>query len=514
LKKRYLAGIDIGTSGCKSIIIDETGEVMGSSIAEYPLYTPQPGWAEQDPEDWWKATAESMKRAIEKSGIDPNLIAGVGLSGQMHGLVALDGNNQVIRRAILWNDQRTAKQCQEIVDAVGGLNKLLEYTNNRMLPGYTGGKILWFRENEPDLYEKTKIILNPKDYIRFKLTGGFATEVSDASGTGLFNVKDRRWSYELLSILDIPKELLPTCYESDEITGTVTEEAAGDTGLPVNLPVVGGGGDAVIQTTGMGLIEEGILGITIGTAGIAAMGLASFRPNPEGRLQLFCNNAKDLWHVMGVTLAAGGAYKWYRDTLCELEKMQAAERGVSVYELLDKSILTSPPGAKNLIFLPYLSGERCPHPDPAARGSFIGLNLLHNKADLTRAVMEGVTFSLCDVFELIKGLDENMQAKSIITSGGGARSPVWRQIQADIFQLPVRTVSGSAEGGAYGAALVAGVGTGVWNDLAEACGVLKTETETMPNPDLKDRYRELFEIYKGLYPALKASFDRLSGGAL
>ncbi len=323
LKKRYLAGIDIGTSGCKSIIIDETGEVIASSIAEYPLYTPHPGWAEQDPEDWWKATVLSMSHALQKSGIDPNLIAGVGLSGQMHGLVALDDNYQVIRRAILWNDQRTAKQCQEIVEAVGGEEKLIQYTNNRMLPGYTGGKILWFRQNEPHLYEKTRIMLNPKDYIRFRLTGEIATEVSDASGTGLFNVRDRRWSHELLSILEIPEKLLAPCFESDEVTGSVTEDASRESGLPVNLPVVGGGGDAVIQTTGMGLIEEGILGITIGTAGIVAMGLDSFRHNPGGRLQLFCNNSRNLWHVMGVTLAAGGSYQWYKNTLCEWEKMQA-----------------------------------------------------------------------------------------------------------------------------------------------------------------------------------------------
>lgn len=510
MTKRYLAGIDIGTSGCKSIIIDETGQVVASDIAEYPLYTPQPGWAEQNPEDWWSATAKSMARALQASGIDPSLLAGVGLSGQMHGMVALDENHQVIRPAILWNDQRTAKQCQEILDAVGGADRLIGYTNNLMLPGYTGGKILWLRESEPHLYEKTRLILNPKDYIRFRLTGEFATEVSDASGTGLFDVRNRRWSDDLLALLGIPKTLLPPCFESDEVTGRVTGRASQETGLPEGLPVVGGGGDAVIQTTGMGLIEEGILGTIIGTAGVVAMGLDSFKDNPGGRLQLFCNNSPNLWHVMGVTLSAGGSYQWFKNTLCQEEKAQAAQTGTDVYELLDRSVSSSPPGSKRLIFLPYLGGERCPHADPAARGTFVGLSLLHNKADLARAVMEGVTYSLKHCTELINTLDRRMRITSIITSGGGSRSPVWRRIQADVFQLPVRTLSGSGEGGAYGAAIVAGVGCGVWNSLAEAAENLKTETETLPNPQMAGVYEELYEVYKESYPALKSVFDKLA----
>lgn len=510
MRKRYLVGIDIGTSGCKAILIDERGDVLARSIADYPLYTPRPGWAEQDPEDWWKATVKTVGRILQESRVSSDSLAGVGLSGQMHGMVALDGENRIIRPAILWNDQRTAKQCQEIVEAVGGEERLMSYTNNLMLPGYTGGKILWLRENEPERYERTRLVLNPKDYIRFRLTGEAATEVSDASGTGLFDVRNRRWNYELLSILGIPNSLLPACYESDQVTGRVRRRASEETGLPEGLPVVGGGGDAVVQTTGMGVIREGTLGVTIGTAGIVAMGLEKFRSNPGGRLQIFCNNSADTWHVMGVTLSAGGAYQWYKNTLCESERVRAAQEGRDVYELLDEDVLSSPPGSKNLVFLPYLSGERCPYPDPSARGAFIGLNLLHNKKDMTRAVMEGVTYSLYDVFELIRNLDRDMTIAAIAASGGGSRSAVWRQMLADVFQLPVRTVSGSSEGGAYGAALVAGVGCGVWGSIDDAVRVLRVETETAPNPALRDVYERLYGTYKGLYPALHRSFGELA----
>ena len=509
MSKMYAAGIDIGTSGCKSIIADEMGNVIAAETVEYPLYTPQPGWAEQDPSDWWEGTVKSMRRAIEKSGIDPKQIAGVGLSGQMHGMVALDKNSNVIRRAILWNDQRTGKQCKEVVDAAGGEEGLLGLTNNLMLPGYTGGKILWLRENEPELYEKVKIILNPKDYIRYLLTGEYATEVSDASGTGLFDVRKRCWCDKLISLLKIPRDILPKCYESIETTGRLTRKASMETGLPEGLPVVGGGGDAVIQTTGMGLIKEGILGITIGTSGIAAMGLDSFKSNPGGRLQVFCNNAPDIWHVMGVTLSAGGSYQWYRNRLCEAERSKAAETGRDVYDILGEEALASSPGSRNLIFLPYLSGERCPYPDPAARGAFIGLTLLHTKGDMTRSIMEGVTYSLRQVYELILKMG-SVKVQEIRISGGGSRSPLWRQIQADIFQTPVKTVSGSGEGGAYGAALVAGVGCGIWKNLGEAAKNLKTETETMPNTALKGLYNELYDIYNSMYPSLTGAFNRLS----
>ncbi len=509
MSKMYTIGIDIGTSGCKAIIVDEKGEVIESAVEEYPLYTPHPGWSEQDPEDWWNASIASVKQVLKASQINPEQVKGIGLSGQMHGLVALDADSRVIRPAILWNDQRTAKQCQEIFDAVGGKKELLEYTNNTMLPGYTGSKILWLREEEPENYEKVKIILNPKDYIRFRLTGEYATEVSDASGVGFFDVKNRSWNKELLSILDIPREILPSCYESTEITGKVTRKVASKIGLPQGLPVVGGGGDSVVQTTGTGLIKEGILGTTIGTGGIVAMGLESFRFNSTGKMQVFCNNAPNRWHIMGVNLSAGGAYQWYRDKLCKYEKDQADRTDKDVYKILDEEVKSSIPGSKNLLFLPYLIGERCPYPDPAAKGGFIGLTLRHNHADMTRAVQEGVVYNLRHVYELIIDMDEDLKVSEIRTSGGGSTSPVWRQIQADVFQLPVKTVSGSSEGGAYGAALVAGAGCGIWDSVEEAVKLLKVETEVQPNPEVEDIYEEIFKVYKGLYSTLKDKFDEL-----
>jgi len=507
----YVIGIDIGTSGCKSIIVDNNGKVITSSTVEYPLYTPQPGWAEQDPGDWWNATVKTISDVLKKSLIPPASIKGIGLSGQMHGLVALDKNNSVIRRAYLWNDQRTSEQCKEIIESAGSEASLLKYTNNSMLPGYTGGKILWLKEEEPANYEKAVIFLNPKDYIRFRLTGEKATEVSDASGTGLFDVKNRRWSAELLKIIGIPIELLPKCYESPEITGYTNQEVFSLTGLPKGIPVVGGGGDSVIQTTGTGLITEGILGLTVGTAGIVAMGLNSFKFNSTGKLQVFCNNAPGKWHIMGVTLAAGGSFQWFKNNLCKYENEKAKKDGIDVYSIIDKEVVEySAAGSKNLIFFPYLIGERCPYTDPNARGVFLGLTLRHTHEDIARSVMEGVTFSLKQVYELITSMDGNLAVKEIRVSGGGSNSILWRQIIADIYQLPVKTVSGHKEGGAYGAVLVAGTGCGIWATLEEATSLLKVETEILPDFKNKNNYDELFSIYKQAYPVLKSLFDSLS----
>ena len=508
MAREYTVGIDVGTSGCKSILIDNEGNVAGSALEEYPLLTPRPGWAEQNPADWWQAARTGLQRLLRETRIPGSAIKSLGLSGQMHGLVALSKDFQVLRPAILWNDQRTEPQCQHIHELAGGIPALLELTNNRMLPGYTGGKILWMRENEPELYRELRFILNPKDYIRYLLTGELATEVSDASGTGLFNVRERRWSDRLLDLLEIPRELLPRCFESPEITGRISEAGSEATGLPRGLPVVGGGGDAVVQTTGTGLVKPGILGTTIGTAGNVTMGLDRFYPNAGGKLQIFCNNSPDTWHAMGVTLAAGGSYRWYRDVLCETEKEKAKQAGKDVYEILEGVAAASPPGSGGLLFLPYLMGERCPYADPAARGAFIGLTLYHGRPEITRAILEGVVFSLKDVSELIATM--GISAKEIRTSGGGSLSPLWRQIQADVFQCPVTTVSGSGEGGAYRAALVAGVSCGFWPTVEEAVKILKQETETLPDPINKEVYENLYGVYRSLYSRLKPSFAALA----
>jgi xylulokinase len=509
--KRYIIGIDIGTSGCKALLADERGAILASDVREYPLYTPRSSWSEQEPDDWWRACTESIAHILIVSGIDPACIAAVGLSGQMHGLVALDEKGSVIRRAILWNDQRTAKQCAEITEKAGGLRKLIEMVNNPVLPGYTAGKILWLKENEPELYSRIFKMLNPKDYIRYKLTGNFATDVSDASGTGLFDVEHKRWSGELLSMLEISSALLPKVYESCEITGYLSAEAARETGLPEGLPVAGGGGDAVIQTTGTGLIRQGILGTTIGTSGIVAMALDGFKPNVGGSLQVFCNNMPGKWHAMGVTLSAGGSYKWLRDILYVNEKKQAENTGGNIYNIMDEVAGQAAPGSGGILFMPYLTGERCPYPDPDASGCFIGLSIRHGRSEMTRSVLEGVIYSLRQVSELISDINGGNSITEIRTSGGGSMSSLWRQIQADIFQIPVKTVSGSAEGGAYGAVFSAGVACGIWKSMEEAVSFLKTETETWPNTKNRAIYEELYGVYKSMYPALKNTFGMLAG---
>lgn len=356
---RYVLGIDVGTSGTKTILVDGDRRVVASKTIEYPMETPRPGWTQQDPALWWDAAVKTIRIVLERSGVAAGDIAGVGFSGQMHGMVALDADNRVVRPAILWNDQRTQSQCDEMVAACGGLEGLVKLTNNLMLTGYTGGKILWMKQNEPENFAKTRAVICPKDYIRFMLTGVVATDVADASGTGLFNVRERCWSDEAIEKVGLPRSLFQRAYESYEVAGHVTAEAAKRTGLPEGLPVTAGGGDAVIQTTGTGLVRQGILGVVIGTSGVVAMGLDGFKENPKGELQVFCNNAKHLWHAMGVTLAAGGSYRWFRDELCQDLVKQAAESGCDVYDLMSQEAAGVQPGCGGLLFLPYLSGERC-----------------------------------------------------------------------------------------------------------------------------------------------------------
>ena len=497
--KRILIGLDVGTSGAKCIAADEDGRVLASSTQEYPLYTPRPGWAEQNPDDWFEACVRGLNAILPK--VDRGAIAGVSFSGQMHGLVALDGENRVIRPAILWCDQRTEKQCEWIAARAGNL---LEYTNNRMLTGYTGGKLLWLRDEEPENFGRMKTFVCPKDYIRYRLTGALGIDVSDASGTGFFDTKNRRWSDALIDIAGLDRSIFPEAHESTELAGRVTREAAERTGLPEGLNVYFGGGDAVIQTTGAGLVRPGILGVVIGTAGNVSMGLDAFHANPNGDLQMFCNNEPGLWHSLGCPLTSGGAYRWYRDELCQHHAAAAKATGRNVYDLMGEEAAQSRPGANGVIFTPYLTGERCPYPDPNARGAFYGLSLNTRRADITRAVMEGVTYSLKQVIDLMAGF---AKCEKVYSSGGGSASALWRQIQADVFDLPVYTMSAASEGGAYGAIMVAGVGAGVWKNLSEAAGIVRVETETLPNRENQKAYRDSFEIYSRLYPALKPVYD-------
>ena len=508
--EQYILGIDVGTSGCKSIIVNETGSVVGSETSPLDIISEKQGYSEQEPESWWNAVKISVSKLKEKHSYTFKDIKAIGLSAQMHGLVALDKNYKVLRRSILWNDQRTEEQCDEIYKAVGGEEKLLEYTNNKMLPGYTGGKILWLKKYEPEYYEKSEYFINPKDYLRLCLTGDIATEVSDASGIGFFDVKEKKWNRNLLKILEIPEEKLPKVYESFEITGNLSASAASDLGLSPGIPVAGGGGDAVIQTTGTGVVDSSKVMTTIGTAGIVASGIKEFKKNEGGLVQFFANNMADTWHIMGVTLSAGASYKWFSGMLGDNFKEIAAKKSSgNIYEYLNTLSSASPAGSRNLIYLPYLNGERCPYTDPSARACFIGLTLRHGLGDMARSILEGVIFSLRDVYELIKTMNGSQTVDEIRTSGGGALSPLWRQIHSDIFQIPVTTVSGAAEGGAYGAALVAGVAVGIWKDIYEAVSNIKIITKTDPDPGKKDLYDDLYGTYSQLYKNLKPSFDRL-----
>ena len=499
MARKILIGLDVGTSGAKCIAADGEGRVLASSTQEYPLYTPRPGWAEQNPEDWFEACVRGLNEILPK--VDKSALAGVSFSGQMHGLVALDARGEVIRPAILWCDQRTERQCEWIAARAGNL---LEYTNNRMLTGYTGGKILWLRDEEPENFERMRAFVCPKDYIRYRLTGELGIDVSDASGTGFFDTRNRRWSDALIEIAGLDRSIFPEAHESTELAGQVTREAAARTGLPEGLNVYFGGGDAVIQTTGAGLVRPGILGVVIGTAGNVSMGLDAFHANPNGDLQMFCNNEPGLWHSLGCPLTSGGAYRWYRDELCQHSVAAAKASGRNVYDLMGEEAAQSRPGANGVIFTPYLTGERCPYPDPNARGAFYGLSLNTARADLTRAVMEGVTYSLKQVIDLMAGF---AKCEKVYTSGGGSVSPLWRQMQADVFDLPVYTMSAASEGGAYGAIMVAGVGAGVWKNLSEAASIVHVETETLPNRENRKAYMDSFEIYSKLYPALKPVYD-------
>lgn len=498
-----LLGVDIGTSSCKAVLVDKDGALIASASAGYPLSAPQEGWAEQDPENWARGVRESVFRVRAKA--PGTQITAVGLSGQMHGLAALDANDAVIRPAILWNDQRNAAECAQITRAAGGLRTLLELTGNPMLPGYTGGKIVWLREHEPHNYDKLAVALNPKDYVRLRLTGEHATEVSDASGTGLFDVRHRCWSTELLAKLDISADILPACYESEEISGWISRAAADEFSIPAGVPVVGGGGDAVIQTLGSGVVSPGTLQTTIGTAGIVAAALDAPVDNEDGLLQVFCNVARRKWHCMGVALNAGGALAWLRGILAKT----ASGEGAAGFDSLISRAEMVEPGSGGLLFLPYLAGERCPWPDPDARGAFIGLRTGHDAGHMTRSVLEGVVFALRDIRLLMERAGCGKAAR-LHSSGGGATAGLWNQILADIFDNEVLTVRGAAEGGAFGAALLAGVGCGVWSRIDEAAKACATEHIWSPDAANAARYTELFATYRQLYPSLREIFHRQS----
>lgn len=504
----FLLGIDIGTSGTKTVLFDELGNTIASDTQEYPLYQPKNGWAEQDPEDWWRATYTSIQNVIKKSSVAVSDIKGVGLSGQMHGLVMLDADNKVLRRSIIWCDQRTKLECEQITSLVGA-KRLIEITANPALTSFTASKILWVRNNEPEVFAKARKMLLPKDYIRFCLTGEYATEVSDASGMQLLDVPNRKWSGEVLQKLGLSEDLFGKVYESQDITGTLSKKAAEITGLKEGTPVVGGAGDQAAGAIGNGIVKPGVISSTIGTSGVVFAYSDKVSIDPLGRVHTFCHAVPNTWHIMGVTQGAGLSLQWFRNNFCKEEIDEAAKLGVDPYMLMDKAAEESGVGAGGLVYLPYLMGERTPHLDPDCRGVFFGLSAKHSKKDLIRAVMEGVAFSLRDCLEIIKelgvGIDE------VRASGGGGKSPLWRQIQADVFGTPIHTVS-SSEGPALGVALLAGVGAGVYRNVAEACDqTVKVKTQQGFDAPSHDTYKKYHSLYASIYQSLKNDFKTLAG---
>lgn len=485
-------GLDVGTGGARAVAVDEAGEVVAEASSEYPLHSPRPGWTEQDPADWWDGAKAALGRVASEAGGD---VSGLGLTGQMHGSVFLDPSDAVIRPALLWNDQRTGRQCEEITEAVGA-ERLIQIAGNPALTGFQAPKVVWLRDEEPENFARLSRVLLPKDYVRLLLTGEYATDVSDASGTLFLDVKGRDWSGEILGVLEVPLDWMPRTYEGPEVTGTLRRDAAEELGLPPGIPVAAGGGDNAAAAVGTGIVAPGLVSSSVGTSGVLFAHTEGFDPDPSGRLHAFCHVVPGAYHLMAVTLSAGGSLSWWRDTLGgDFDDMVGAASEI-------------PPGSEGLVFLPYLSGERTPHLDPGARGSFFGLTPRHGVPHMTRAVMEGVAFALRDGLEIMRGL--GVPVGDVRATGGGARSALWRGLQADVYGEPVRRAAAD-EGPAYGAALLAGVAAGTYGDVGEASSVVRVREEvTEPDPERVRTYEDYYGVYRSLYPATRDAMSRLT----
>ena len=489
-----LLGLDVGTTGARAVAVDESGRLISEASSEYPLHTPHPGWTEQDPEDWWRGAKEAL--AVVAGNLEDEIV-GIGLTGQMHGSVFLDSSDEVIRPALLWNDQRTEEQCRKITETVGE-DRLIQIAGNPALTGFQAPKVLWLRDEEPENYEKVSRVLLPKDYVRLRFTGEHATDASDAAGTLFLDVGNRDWSQEILETLEVPKEWMPRVYEGPETTGTLRKSVAQELGLSSDIPVAAGGGDNAAAAVGVGVIQEGIISSSVGTSGVLFAHTGEFTPDPSGGLHAFCHAVPGAYHLMGVTLSAGGSLAWWHDTL----------DGRFDYEELSEIAAQAPPGSEGLLFLPYLSGERTPHSDPKARGSFFGLTNRHDKTHMTRALMEGVTFSIRDSLEIMREL--GVKVEQVRATGGGARGELWRQLQADIYGLPIHRTT-TDEGPAYGAALLGGIAAGIYRDVKEASSQVELRDEvTEPEEENVRFYEECYEVYRSLYPATKDAMRRLS----
>ncbi len=499
----YWLGIDVGTTGTRALLVDENGAVVAAQSSEHePIRIERPQWAEQDPNDWWSAAQKAIRAVLQQAGVGGDAVRGIGLTGQMHGLVLLDGGGRVLGPALIWCDQRSQEQVDSI-DARVGADNVLRYTCNPPLTGFTAPKLLWVRQYRPQVFEAARKMLLPKDYLRFCLTGEYATEVSDASGTALFDVANRRWSKEMISGLGLDASLLPRAEESTVVTGTVTVAAAASTGLRAGTPVVGGGGDQAAGGVGNGVVEAGIVSSTIGTSGVVFAAADTPAYDPRGRIHTFCHAVPSKWHVMGVTQGAGLSLRWFRDQFGP-----AFTTTAEPYDALTAAAATAPAGSAGLIFLPYLMGERTPHLDADARGAWVGLTGAHTRAHLARAILEGVAFSLRDTLEIFRELQ--VPARQIRLAGGGARSTLWRRIQADVFGRPCAVLQ-NTEGAAYGAALLAMVGTGQFTTVAQACAhCIAVAEELAVDARVSSKYEKLYASYTALYPALREAMHRLS----
>jgi xylulokinase len=504
----YLLGIDIGTSGTKTLICDHTGKVIATAMAEHTIQSPNPGWSEQSPIEWWNATCKATKAVLKKAKIKPNTITGIGLSGQMHGSVFLADDTKPLRPALLWNDQRTQAQCDAITKLAGGKSKLINMVGNPALTGFTAPKILWVRDHEPAVYARTKHILLPKDYIRLCMTGEYATEVGDASGTLLLDVKKRQWHKGLMSKLDIDSSLMPDCYESHIVTGKLTATAANAMGLVKDIPVVGGSGDQPAGAVGNGIVQSGIVSATLGTSGVMYAHSSEPVYDKDGRVHTMCSAVENEWCVFGCMLSAGGSFQWFRNHMADGEVALAKKKKIDPYTLLIEQAAQAQPGCQGLFFLPYLTGERCPYANPNARGGWIGLTARHDRNAMIRSLLEGVTFGMADALNIMQ--DMGIATTSVRLSGGGARSEFWRQLQADIYNTPVVTIN-AQEGPAYGVALLAGVGIGVWSSVKQACKQAISETQKRkPNRKLAAMYQQYHKQYSHLYAALEPMYEQIA----
>ena len=492
-------GIDIGTGGSRALLVNERGSVVaGYTAVHEDMRMARPMWAEQRPENWWDAAVEAVRGVLAEAKVAGKEVRGVGLSGQMHGLVILDNKHNVIRPSLIWCDQRSQQQV-DAVNAKVGRETVLKYIANPVLTGFTLPKLLWVRDSEPKNFERVRKMLLPKDYVRFRLTGEFATEVSDASGTAVFDVVNRRWSWEMMDALGLDRSILPSCYESSEVSAKISAVAAEATGLVAGTPVVGGGGDQAASAVGNGIVEEGPVSCTIGTSGVVFAHMEKVAYDPAGRVHTFCHAVRDKWHVMGVTQGAGLSLQWFRNQLAP----------GAAYDALTEEAAKSPAGAHGLFWLPYLMGERTPHLDAQARGGWIGLTAKHTRGDLVRAVIEGVSYSLRDCLQIVESL--GVAVNSVRASGGGAKSAFWRQLLADIMNKRVVTLA-TQEGSAYGAALLAMAGTGAYGGVREVCRTAIEETASVtPHGEAAGYYGRAYTVYQSLYPALKRVYGDIAG---